>query len=56
MILIAGRLWRGDRVVEYETPPNSDGLGTETGAMRKNLNPIHGVVILYDAPLITRIL
>jgi len=36
---------RSDEVVEYQTPPNSEGLGTMRG-LKKNDNPIDGVVVL----------
>ena len=36
---------RSDEVVEYQTPPNSEGLGTMSG-LPKNDNWIDGVVIL----------
>jgi hypothetical protein len=38
---------RSDKVVEYQTPPNSEGLGTMLG-LPKNDNPIDGVVILFS--------
>ena len=36
---------RSDAIVEYQTPPNSEGLGTMS-ELQKNDNPIDGVVIL----------
>ncbi|MGA9058295.1 MAG: SUMF1/EgtB/PvdO family nonheme iron enzyme [Terriglobia bacterium] len=38
---------RSDEVVEYQTPPNSEGLGTMMG-LPKNDNPIDGVAILFS--------
>ena len=37
-------IYRRDLVVEYRTPPHTDGLGTE-GRLRKNYAPISGVII-----------
>jgi hypothetical protein len=37
--------YRGAEVVEYETPANSDGMGTAS-LLLKNANPIYGVAIL----------
>lgn len=41
--------YRSDRVVEYRTAPNSEGLGTTTG-LKANDDPIEGVVILTGEP------
>lgn len=37
----------GANVVEYHTPPNAEGLGTQS-RLRRNKNAIDGVVILLD--------
>jgi hypothetical protein len=37
--------YRSDRVVEFRTPPHSDGFGTDFG-VTQNDEPINGVVIL----------
>jgi hypothetical protein len=37
--------YRGDFIVEYVTPPDSDGLGTRT-FLRRNADPIEGVVLI----------
>ncbi len=37
---------KGDRIVEYQTPPRSEGLGT-MGELRANSRPISGVAILH---------
>ncbi len=37
---------QSDRIVEYETPPHAEGLGTKTSLLRANYDPISGVVIL----------
>ena len=39
---------RSERMVEYKTPANSEGLGT-TGALQMNNDPIAGVAILQGA-------
>jgi hypothetical protein len=42
--------YRSKQVVEYDTPANSEGLGTNS-RLRKNANPIRGVAILIgDTP------
>ena len=38
-------VYRNDKIVEYETPPNQTGLGTVFG-LQKNGSPISGVAIL----------
>jgi hypothetical protein len=40
-------VYKGDRIVEYQTPPNLKGLGTRSRLLPNNL-PIGGVVILSD--------
>lgn len=40
--------YKSNRVVEYETPPNAEGLGTNS-RLQKNSNPITGVAILEGA-------
>lgn len=43
-------VYRSADAVEYETPANTDGLGTRSG-VRKNSHPIRGVAILVgDTP------
>jgi len=37
--------YRSSEIVEYQTPPNTDGLGTHS-RLRKNADPISGVEIL----------
>jgi len=37
---------QSDRIVEYQTPPHSEGLGTTTSWLRANDYPISGVAIL----------
>ena len=37
--------YKGNRIAEYETPPNKDGLGTES-YLKKNDRPIEGVLVL----------
>jgi hypothetical protein len=37
--------YKGDEIVEYETPPQTDGLGTYAG-LKKNTDPIRGVAML----------
>lgn len=39
-------LYRNDEIVEFQTPANTDGLGTES-RLQKNDDPISGVAILY---------
>ena len=39
-------LYKGDRLVEYRTPPNSEGLGTMTSRLKPNDQPIQGVATL----------
>lgn len=39
-------VYRSDRVVEFRTPPNSEGLGTMTSRFRPNQKPIQGVALL----------
>jgi hypothetical protein len=42
--------YRNKQVVEYQTPANTEGLGTNS-RLKKNANPINGVAILIgDAP------
>jgi hypothetical protein len=38
-------IYQSDRIVEYQTPPNSEGLGT-LSRLKKNEGPIGGVAIL----------
>jgi hypothetical protein len=40
--------YRGTRVVEFETPPNTKGLGTES-RLQSTSSPIRGVAILFGA-------
>lgn len=40
--------YRSNKVVEYKTPPNSDGLGTSS-MLLKDASPISGVAILVGA-------
>jgi len=40
--------YKSKNIVEYETPPNTDGLGTNS-MLQKNGNPISGVAILAGA-------
>lgn len=40
-------VYRGDRIVEYETPAGSTGLGTR-GRLQQNNDPIRGVAILQS--------
>jgi hypothetical protein len=35
-----------DRTVEYQTPPHTEGLGTETSVLRATEYPINGIAIL----------
>lgn len=42
--------YKSKSVVEYETPAQSEGLGT-FNRVRKNANPIRGVAILADSPV-----
>jgi len=48
--------YKSKRIVEYETPANTDGLGTQPGIMKDSL-PIAGVAVLSgkapDAELLT---
>ncbi len=41
--------YRGDRLIEYETPANMEGLGTHSG-LRKNGTAIRGAAILTGEP------
>jgi hypothetical protein len=41
--------YRGDRIVEYQTPPRSEGLGT-ISRLKANDYPINGVAILRGPP------
>ena len=42
---------QSDRIVEFETPPHAEGLGSKTSLLRANCDPISGVVILQgEAP------
>jgi len=44
-------IYRGDRLVEYETPPHSEGLGTMTLRLQASDCPVDGVAILQgDTP------
>jgi hypothetical protein len=38
--------YRSNAMVEYQTPANSDGLGTDYSQLKKNGDPISGVAIL----------
>jgi hypothetical protein len=38
-------VYKSDRVVEYETPPQADGLGTQSW-IKKTDGPIDGVAML----------
>ena len=40
-------IYRSNEMVEYQTPANSDGLGTSFG-LKKNASPISGVAILVN--------
>jgi hypothetical protein len=40
-------VYRNPLVVEYETPANTEGLGLNHSALRKNERPVKGVVILH---------
>ena len=40
--------YQGKKIVEYQTPPNTDGLGTDS-RLQKNSDPITGVAILEGA-------
>jgi hypothetical protein len=39
-------VYKGDRLVEFRTPPNSEGLGTMTSRLEPNEQPIQGVATL----------
>jgi Double zinc ribbon len=39
-------IFQSDRVVEYQTPPHAEGLGTTTNRLPANDDPINGVAIL----------
>ncbi len=39
---------RGADVIEYVTPPNSDGLGVAASRLKPSADPISGVAILQD--------
>jgi len=38
--------YKGNRIVEYETPAHTDGLGTQFSMLSKSDGPINGVVML----------
>jgi hypothetical protein len=38
--------YKDERTVEYRTPPNTKGLGTITGRLGENGDPLEGVAIL----------
>jgi hypothetical protein len=38
--------FQSDRIVEYQTPPRSEGLGTDCGWLKANDSPINGAAIL----------
>jgi hypothetical protein len=38
--------YKGNRVVEYKTPAQTDGLGTYHSSIKKNSSPIDGVAML----------
>jgi len=38
--------YRGNEIVEFQTPANSKGLGTDSG-LQKNSSPVSGVAILF---------
>ena len=40
-------VYKGKNIVEFETPANEDGLGTDS-RLKKNTSPIRGVVILIE--------
>lgn len=40
--------YRNENIVEYHTPPQSEGLGTQQSRLRQNRDPIDGAVILQD--------
>jgi hypothetical protein len=40
--------YRGKNMVEFQTPPNSKGLGTDTG-LQPNSSPVSGVAILFGS-------
>jgi hypothetical protein len=39
-------IYRSNSMIEYQTPANTDGLGTESSLLKKNGDPISGVAIL----------
>jgi hypothetical protein len=41
--------YKGDDIVEYETPAQTDGLGTHSKMLKKSTAPIRGVVMLVDS-------
>jgi hypothetical protein len=41
-------IYKSNKIVEYQTPPNTDGLGTKS-RLQKNSIPISGVAILEGA-------
>jgi hypothetical protein len=41
-------IYRSERVVEYVTPPNTEGLGTVTSYVKQNNESIEGVAILQE--------
>jgi len=42
--------YRSDHIVEYQTPPHSEGLGTDSRWLTANDTPINGVIILQGEP------
>ena len=41
--------YKTDRLVEYRTPPNSEGLGTMSSFLKPNEQPIHGLAALIGS-------
>jgi uncharacterized RDD family membrane protein YckC len=39
-------IFQSDRIVEYQTPPHSEGLGTTVGSLQANDYPVNAVAIL----------
>ena len=38
--------YKSNEIVEYETPAQTEGLGTHSGMLKKNASPISGVAML----------
>ena len=41
--------YRGKNMVEFQTPPNSKGLGTDASMLQPNNSPVSGVAILFGS-------